>query len=514
MGQKIISQHRPRWKTHIGFLFAAVGSAIGLGNIWRFSYLCYRNGGGAFLIPYFTALFVVGIPLLVLEIGLGHKMRGSAPASFAGISKKWEWLGWWQVIFVMFGIVLYYSVIIAWCFNYLFYSFNLSWGSAPDSFFINTFLMKTDSPSQIGDIRTLILGSLGIVWFLNWIIVFKGVQKGLERASKIFMPLLFILVGIIVVWGLNLPGAREGIELYLRPDFSQLSNINVWMDAFSQIFFTLSLGFGIMIAYASYLPKKSEIVRDSLIISGVNCLFSLFAGIGVFAVLGYMATATSVPVNEVVTESIGLAFVAFPKAISLLPAFSNIFGILFFGSLVIAGLSSSISIIEAFTSGVVDKFHYPRKAVVSVLCIFGFLGSIIFTTQGGINWIDIVDHFLTQYGLIIGAIFQCFLVGWFFKISNLRDHINHYSSWKAPRLWSFCIKFIAPAVLIVILISSLIEEFSNPYGGYSRIAVILIGRDWLLYTLFVSLIVASHPWRKDPHQRAISHKDERDKKAS
>ncbi len=509
MVNKLLAHHRPKWKTHIGFLLAAVGSAIGLGNIWRFSYLCYRNGGGAFLIPYLTALFIVGVPLMILEIGLGHKMRGSAPASFASISKKWEWLGWWQIIFVMFGIVLYYSVIIAWCLNYFFFSFNLSWGQAPDNFFANTFLMSTDSPFQVGDVRTIILASLAFIWFCNWFIVFKGVQKGLERASKIFMPLLFILVAVIVIWGLTLPGARKGVSVYLRPDFSQLTNIDVWRDAFGQIFFTLSLGFGIMIAYASYLPKKTQIVRDSLIISGLNCLFSLFAGVGVFAVLGYMATAKSVPISEVVTQSVGLAFVTFPEAISLLPAFSNVFGVLFFGSLVVAGLSSSVSIVEAFASGISDKFHYRRKTTVSVLCIFGFLGSIIFTTKGGVNWIEIVDHFLNQYGLILGGIFQCILVGWVLKARNLQKHINHYSDWKVPGFWNFCIKIISPVILLIIFISTLLSEISSPYGGFSRVATILIGRDWLFYTFFAALIVASHPWRTDPSRRIISHEKEK-----
>jgi len=141
MKKEISVHHRPQWKTHIGFLLATIGSAIGLGNIWRFPYLCYKNGGGAFLIPYFIALFVVGIPLMILEIGVGHKMKGSAPASFAIISRRWEWLGWWQVIFVMFGIVLYYCVVIAWCLNYLIFSFDLGWGNNPNDFFFHKFLV-------------------------------------------------------------------------------------------------------------------------------------------------------------------------------------------------------------------------------------------------------------------------------------------------------------------------------------------------------------------------------------
>ncbi|RKY27211.1 MAG: sodium-dependent transporter, partial [Candidatus Omnitrophota bacterium] len=486
--------HRAQWKTHIGFLLAAVGSAIGLGNIWRFPYLCYKNGGGAFLIPYFIALFIVGIPLMILEVGLGHKMRGSAPASFATINKHGEWLGWWQIIFVMFGIVLYYSVIISWCLNFFFFSFNLSWGADPNSFFSKDFLMKSSSPFNIGDVRAPILFSLAIVWFLNWLIEFLGVQKGLERANKFFMPLLFILVGVLVFWSLGFPGSKQGLLVYLKPDFSRLKDPRVWIDAFSQIFFTLSLGFGIMIAYASYLPKKSQIVKDSIVISLTNCFFSVFAGLGVFSVLGYMAKATSQPLEEVVSESLGLAFVAFPKAISLLPAFSHLFGVLFFGSLVIAGLSSSISIIEAFTSGLIDKFHYPRRVVVSVLCVAGFLGSIIFTTQAGLLWLDIAAHFLTHYGLVIGAILECLLVGWFYRTQRLREHINNVSSLKINRCWDFSVRLLIPLVLIIILINSLIKEFSSPYGGYPVLSLILIGRDWLIFTLFLALIVAGRTW--------------------
>ncbi|RKY37422.1 MAG: sodium-dependent transporter [Candidatus Omnitrophota bacterium] len=504
MEKDIFAVHRPQWRTHIGFLLAAIGSAIGLGNIWRFPYLCYKNGGGAFLIPYFLALILVGIPLMILELGLGHKMRGSAPASFASISKKWEWLGWWQVIFVMFGIVLYYSVVISWCLSFLFFSFNLGWGNDPNNFFFHKFLMVSKSPASLGDLRTPIIFSLLLVWLLNWIIVFKGVRRGLERANKIFMHLLFVLTAVIVFWSIRLPGAKEGIAIYLKPDFTRLRDVRVWMDAFGQIFFTLSLAFGIMITYASYLPRKSQIVRDSFSISFINCFFSLFAGFGVFSILGYMAHATSVEFGKVVKESIGLAFVAYPKAISMLPYFPRLFGVIFFAILTIAGLSSAISILEAFSSAIIDKFHYSRKIVVSVLSVFGFLGGIIFTTQAGLYWLDIVDHFLTQYGLILAAIFECIVLGWIYGVKKLRTHINHYARWHLGRWWDFSIKFVSPLILFALFISSLSNEVLTPYAGYPWLAIILIGRDWLIYTLFFAIIVAAHPWRVEPRERESS----------
>ncbi|UCD57726.1 MAG: sodium-dependent transporter, partial [Candidatus Hydrogenedentota bacterium] len=210
---------REQWKSRMGFLMAAIGSAIGLGNIWRFSYMCYENGGGAFLLPYFVALVTAGIPLLILEYGLGHKMGGSAPVSFRKIGRGWEVLGWWPVVFVMFGIELYYCVIIGWCVNYFRYSFNLSWGSDTNAFFFEKFLGMSASPWPPGSPQMAILAGLAIVWVLNWLICYRGIQSGIERACTMFIPFLFVLVAVLIVRGLMLPGAGLGIRWYLKPDF-------------------------------------------------------------------------------------------------------------------------------------------------------------------------------------------------------------------------------------------------------------------------------------------------------
>lgn len=494
MKKDFADNHRPQWNTRMGFLLAAIGSAIGLGNIWRFPYLCYKNGGGAFLVPYFLALFVVGIPFMILELGLGHKMRGSAPASYFRISKRWEWLGWWQVIFAMFGIQLYYTVIIAWCLCYLLMSFGLNWGVDPNAYFFNEFLMVGKTPFDIGNIRLPVLSCLAVVWFFNWLIVFKGVGNGLEKANKIFMPLLFILIIVIVAWSIHLPGAGNGVSVYLKPDFEKLKEMTVWIDAVSQIFFTLSLGFGILIAYASYLPRKSEIVKDSVAISLTNCSFSLVAGVGVFSILGYMSHKLSVPIDKVVSKSIGLAFVAFPKAIGMLPAFPELFGVLFFGCLVIAGLSSSVSIMEAFTSSVIDKFNYSRKTVASVLAVTGFIGSTIFATRAGIFWLDIVDHFLTQYGLVLGGILECVLIGWVYKVYTMRQHLESVCERPLFSWWDHAVKIFIPASLAVILVNAFINDVSSPYEGYPWLSIVLIGVNWVVLTLFAGMLVAAKRW--------------------
>jgi NSS family neurotransmitter:Na+ symporter len=491
---------REQWKSQFGFLLAAVGSAIGLGNVWRFSYMAYENGGGAYLIPYIVALVTAGVALLILEFGVGHERIGSAPLAYAKINPKWEWLGWWSVIFVMFGINLYYTVIISWCVNFFVLSFDLGWGSNPDHFFYTIFLQRTNAPSEIGHIITPIFVGVIVVWLLNWVIVYRGVQKGVELANKIFMPVLFALTAFLVFWSVFfLEGSMEGIKAYLTPDFSILSSPKVWIAAYGQIFFTLSLGFGIMIAYASYLPKKSDLTKNAFLTAFINSGFSIFAGFAVFSVLGFMATSQGKPIGEVVTAGFGLMFVAYPEAISTMPG-GNLFGVIFFLSLVIAGISSSISIIEAFSAAAIDKFGIEKKKFVTILCVLGLLGSIIFTTQGGFHWLDIVDHYL-NYALVIVGIAECILVGWIFKLEVLRRHINKVSSIKLGLWWDYIIKFFIPIVLSIILIGNLYTELKEPYGGYSWASLILIGRDWLLLSLIVAAAVAIRPWKTDlPNQ--------------
>ncbi|MHC4356645.1 MAG: sodium-dependent transporter, partial [Planctomycetota bacterium] len=292
-------EQRSKWGTNLGFLLAAIGSAIGLGNIWRFPYVAYENGGGAFLIPYFVALFTAGIPILMLEFALGHHKEASAPKAFRHIDAKWEWLGWWAVLFVMFGIQLYYIVIIGWCGNYMLFSLTQAWGDDPNLFFFTKFLQvpfdqAADAPDvtkvwAIAGLRWPIAIAVSVIWLINWAIAYGGVQRGIERAAKVLMPMLFVITLVIIGWALTLEGAGKGISHYVTPKWDKIADLNVWIAAYGQIFFSLSLGFGIMIAYSSYLSRDANIFKNSLIVGFSNSTYEVLAGFGVFSILGYMA---------------------------------------------------------------------------------------------------------------------------------------------------------------------------------------------------------------------------------
>ncbi len=482
------------WQTQTGFVLAAVGSAIGLGNIWRFGYVAFKNGGGAFLIPYAVALFTAGIPLLILEFALGSALRSSSPRAFAKIRRGWEWVGWWCVIFGLFGITLYYTVIMSWCANFLVLASELRWGSDPDRFFFQDFLSTSGSPLEIGGIRAPILIGLVAIWWLNWVILVGGIRKGIERTVRIVMPLLLALFLLLLGWSISLDGATVGITAYLSPDFSALTRADVWLAAYGQTFFSLSLGFGIMVAYGSYLPKDSPISRNAVIAACLDGGFAVLAGCVVFAVLGFMAHQQDTLLAEVVQESIGLAFVAYPQALNVMPG-GALFGVLFFLCLVLAGLSSTISIVEAFVAGVIDKFGGNRKQVVTVSCVLGLIGSTVFATRSGLYWLDIVDHFLTHYGLVVVGVLECLLVMRTVQFVVIRNRLRSPFPGPLVHFWGILVRFVVPSLLTIVLAANLYRELQAPYGQYSWISVVSIGWGWLALTLLAGIIVARRPWR-------------------
>ena len=258
---------REQWSGQLGFLMAAIGSAIGLGNIWRFPGVAYSNGGGAFMIPYIIALLAVGVPVLLLDYALGHRYRGSSPAVFRRVSARFEWLGWWHVV-ICFVIMTYYVVIVAWALRYTVFSLTIAWGEDAAGFFNEYIGLGTISEAGVPaySARPIagVVVPLVLVWAYGLYVVARGVSRGVERANRIFLPVLVVMFLMLVVRAMLLPGATDGLNTLFTPDWGKLGDYRVWMAAFGQIFFSLSIGFGIMLTYASYLKRRSNLVGTGL----------------------------------------------------------------------------------------------------------------------------------------------------------------------------------------------------------------------------------------------------------
>ncbi|MDD2212745.1 MAG: sodium-dependent transporter [Clostridia bacterium] len=465
---------RDQWGTRLGFILAAIGSAIGLGNIWRFPYVCASNGGGAFLFPYFFAIITAGIPILILEFTIGQKFKGGAPVALGKMNKRWEWLGWFQAA-VAFFIATYYVAIVAWAISYIGFSATQAWGADTKSFFFSQYLKLSEGPLNLGGIQLHILIPFLAVWLIGYVILSKGIKNGIEKANKVLIPTLIVLTGVIVVRGLTLPGALDGLNYLFTPNWEMIRQPQVWVAAYSQIFFSLSIGFAIMIAYSSYLPEKTDLVNSAFITAFTNHGFEIFAALGVFSVLGYMAGTQGVPVAEVAAAGPGLAFVVFPAAISALPAFKGTVGVIFFTTLVFSGFTSFISIIEAFTTGVIDKFNLSRQKALNLCMGCSFVISFAFVTGAGLYILDILDYFINNFGIVLGGVLEVILVGWFFDLEGLRTHANRYSDFAVGKWWTYMIKFVTPLVLGFMFIQNFIQNIKAPYEGYPLNALLMIG---------------------------------------
>ncbi|GKW47401.1 sodium-dependent transporter [Planococcus sp. NCCP-2050] len=499
---------RSQWGTRAGFIMAAVGSAVGLGNIWRFPYVAYENGGGAFFIPYLFALLTAGIPILILEFTIGHKYRGSAPLSFFRMSgKKLEWMGWWAV-FVSFVISVYYAVIIAWAMRYTIFSFNQAWGDDTEGFLFNDFLQLTVQPGETGGIVWGVFIPLALVWIITLGILLAGVKKGIEMANRIFIPTLVVIFLIVVIRAVTLDGAAMGLDAFFKPNFDAIMDPSVWVAAYGHIFFSLSVAFAIMITYASYLPKKSDITNNAFITGFANSAFELLAGIGVFAALGFMASQQGVAVADVASAGVGLAFVVFPQIINEFPGFNGLFGALFFLSLTLAGLTSLISITETYVAGFSEKFGISRKKAVLFGGGLAALISILFATQGGLFFLDLADYYINQFGVAFIGLVEVVLVVWVFrKAGALQEHANAISDIRLGGWWKFSLGIITPIVLGYMMFGllklNILQEFDNEtgnYEGYSDMFTLTGGVAVAAGALVLGILFSIGKWHKDHAQ--------------
>jgi len=434
-------EEREMWGSQIEFLLSCIGYCVGLGNVWRFPYLAYDNGGGAFLIPYLIMLLICGIPIFFMELSFGQ-FCGAGPITAWRAVPILKGIGFGMVI-VSFFVCVYYNVIIAWSLYYLFASFQsvLPWtkcdqwwnkltkcdenGTAlfPDTKistseeYWNYRVLRVDQSEGLGDPGE-VLWDMTLCLLLAWIIVFLCLAKGVKGTGKVVYftaTFPYIVLIILLIRGCTLEGAADGIVFYVKPVWAKLKNTDVWIAAATQIFFSLGVSFGGLLTFASYNKFNNNIFRDTMIVSLGNCLTSVFAGFVIFSVIGHMAKRLDVKVEEVIASGPGLAFVAYPEAVSLLPV-PQLWSILFFFMLLTLGLDSQFAMLETVVTGFLDEFpsfFRGRKIWLTLgISIVSFLLGLLLVTQGGMYWFNFYNDYSAWFGLLMLAFFMVVGINW------------------------------------------------------------------------------------------------------
>ncbi|XP_068105668.1 sodium- and chloride-dependent neutral and basic amino acid transporter B(0+)-like [Hyperolius riggenbachi] len=522
---------REFWSSKTDYLLSLVGYAVGLGNVWRFPYLAFKHGGGAFLIPYIIMLAVAGLPLLFLECSLGQ-FASLGPIEIWRIAPLFQGVGYTMVI-ISTLVSIYYNVIIAYSLYYLFSSFRsyLPWDncyewadshcrSATSGFcyvtldnsssilmnltwvheqnFTCTIDNTTELPSKQYWDKMALKRSSGmdetgqVVWhlalclLLAWIITAAALVKGIQSSGKVvYFTALFpyaVLI-ILLVRGVTLEGARDGIEYFIgqQSDISKLNNGEVWRDAATQIFYSLNTAWGGLIALSSYNKFRNNCYLDSIAVSIVNCLTSILAGFAIFSILGHMALISGKKVSDVVDEGFGLAFIAYPDALARLPV-APLWSILFFCMLLALGLDSQFALIETLTTTIQDVFPKVMKKMriplTTAICAMLFLLGLPCVTQAGIYWVNLIDSFCGGWALLFAAVLELAAVIWIYGGNRVILDIEmmlgkkHWIFWL---WWRICWYFVSPVLLAVILVWSLVTYEATTYGGviYPKWAIIL-----------------------------------------
>ena len=448
-----MDQKRSSFTGAIGFILAAAGSAVGLGNIWRFPYLAAKYGGGVFLLIYVILAVSFGFALMVGEIAIGRKTGLSGVSAFEKLNKKFSFAGYLCAIIPML-ILPYYSVIGGWVTKYL--AIFISGGgseSAQDNYFVS-YTAITAEP---------------ILWFLLFIgitalIVLLGVEKGIEKVSKIMMPVLVVLSIGIAVYTLFLPGALEGVKYYILPDFSNLSFMTV-VSAMGQLFYSMSLAMGIMITYGSYMKKQVNIENSVRRISLFDTGIAFFAGLMIVPAVFVFSGGDKAALNK----GPGLMFITLPKVFNSMPG-GDIFGTVFFLLVLLAALTSSISLMETVVSILQDKLKWKRNttcfAVVLWCIVFGVVVSLGFGVLKDIKPLG-MDDLLTFFDFVSNSILMpvlalatCIFIGFVIKPSAIIEEVEQEGAkFKSKKLFVVMIKYIAPVCILLILISSILDAF-------------------------------------------------------
>jgi NSS family neurotransmitter:Na+ symporter len=438
--------NRGQWASNIGFILAAAGSAVGLGNIWKFPYLAGANGGGAFVVIYLAMVVIIGFVIMLGEMAIGRNTHLSAVGAYKKLSEKWAFIGFIGVI-VGFCILSFYSVIGGWVLNYIYKYLTGGIVGSEAGVYFSGFISGTTEP---------------IVWhllfmILTCVIVLKGIAGGIEKASKFMMPALFILLIVVALRSVTLDGAMEGIKFFLKPDFSKVT-IGTVMAALGQAFFSLSLGMGAIITYGSYLGKTENLEKNAIIIPAIDTAVAILAGFAVLPAVFAFGFEPGVGPS--------LMFITLPSVFDSMP-FGQFFGILFFILILFAALTSAIALLEVVVSFIIDNFKIGRKKATIIISIIIFIIGIPCSLANGpvmgdflifgYNFFDFMSFLAESVLMPLGGLLMCIFIGYVWGVDNISNEIscNGKYRFRSKPFFVIMIKYVAPVLIFIIWLNAI-----------------------------------------------------------
>ncbi|XP_040027437.2 sodium- and chloride-dependent GABA transporter 2 [Gasterosteus aculeatus] len=532
--QGVEVEERGHWGSKTEFLLAVAGNVVGFGNVWRFPYLCYKNGGGAFLVPYLVFVVTCGVPLFLLETTLGQYTQEGGITCWRKLCPLAEGIGYAGQL-ILFYSCMTYMLILAWALFYLVFSFSpqLPWAScdnywntancidltaqnktrewtnqtnaasAATEFWERRVLGISGGIEEMGSIRWDLLLCLVAMWVICYFCIWKGV-KSTGKVVYFTATFPYVMLLILLIRGLSLPGALQGVLYYLLPDPSRLTDPQVWMEAGSQILFSYSVGVGSLTVLGSYNTYNNNCYRDCLWLCLLNSGTSVVAGFAVFSVLGFMAHEQGVSIAEVAESGPGLAFIAYPQAVAMMPL-PQLWSICFFVMLILLGVDTRFVAMEVVTTSIIDMFpklmrRYGRRELFLLLfCLTCFLFQLVMVTEGGMYVFQMFDYYACNGACILFlCVFETVALGWIFGAQRLCDIIKDMTGVHANPFFKFSWLYLTPVVLLISFIRSFVEyqplTFNRWYvypawayacGWVLTFSSILLVPGWALYKLAI-----------------------------